>query len=147
MLHTIELMPRGGVKIVDVKPILDHGPNTDGEAAFEDKMGRRFVMATTKGANPPIRPPASLEAVRRPNPVLYDKPREKLAFWWCPSLPNDQLHGRAYGTGELRLVGRRARVCPVRGELPNDRVRHTVLQSDMRGMLPKQGKLMKVLDR
>jgi hypothetical protein len=30
MFHTIEVMPRGGVKVLDVKPIPNHSPNMDG---------------------------------------------------------------------------------------------------------------------
>jgi hypothetical protein len=43
---TIETAPRGRVEVMDVKPILDHLPNTNREAAFEEEMVGGFVMAS-----------------------------------------------------------------------------------------------------
>jgi hypothetical protein len=43
---TIETAPRGRVDVMDVKPILDHLPNTNREAAFEEEVVGRFVMAS-----------------------------------------------------------------------------------------------------
>jgi hypothetical protein len=64
-----------------------------------------------------------------------------------PSLPNNGFHAIADSSGELRLVGRRARVDPIGGKFPNDRVQHFILKGDLPGVLPKHGEFMKVLNR
>lgn len=61
-------------EVGQAKPIFDHVPNPQSEAAMEEEMSRRLGGPITKGAITTIRPPTPLETIRCPNPVLDDKP-------------------------------------------------------------------------
>jgi hypothetical protein len=92
------------MEVMYVKPILDHLPNPNREAALEEKVRGRLVMTQTKRTNSPIGPPPLCKTVRRPKPVLDDEPGEELAFGRSPSLPNDGIHAGVNCSRELRII-------------------------------------------
>jgi hypothetical protein len=115
------------VEIVYVKPIFDHVPYPNREAALEEKMSDRLVMSPTERTNSPIRPTHLCKPIRRPNAILDDEPGEKLAFGKSPSLPNNGIHAGSNSPRKLSLISGRARIGTIVGELPNDGVGGTIV--------------------
>ena len=68
--NALKGVPTMGVEIVEVEPIFDHDPNSNGVAAFEEEAACCLVLAWTKGGNSPIGPTPPLEPACRPNMIF-----------------------------------------------------------------------------
>jgi hypothetical protein len=73
-----------------------------------------------KGAKPTIVPPPLLQPIRRPKPILKNKPCMVFRLRGRPSFPHELVHGRFNKAKELQLVGGSRGILAIGGKLPNN---------------------------
>jgi hypothetical protein len=86
-----------------------------------------------------------LQAIGRPNPILQKKPRKKLHFRRCPSLPHQLVHVRSNGSNELYLISRFGGILAIGREPPNNVILNPIPELDVVNKSPKLDKLCKII--
>jgi hypothetical protein len=143
----LESSPLRRVKIGKTQPLLNVAPNSDSEAAFEEKVGRRLDIAIAKGAVPTIGTTSGNKPVSHPHPVLKNEPGEEFTFWGGPILPNSGIHISADETLKLRFVGGGSRVRSRSRELPRNGIQSIISKLHPGSAMPKLNCLLNVLNR
>jgi hypothetical protein len=112
--------PLPWVQTTNAKPIPKLFPNTNGEAAMDEEVVVALFGLLAKGTKPTIVPPPLPQSIRRPKPILEDKPCMILHFRERPSFPHKLIHTKFNKAEELQLVGGCRGILPITGKLPNN---------------------------
>mgnify|MGYP006951656100 FL=1 len=85
-------MPPGGVNVMKTKLGRERPPKPNSEAALEEKMSTCFLLPRAKRTQAAVGPPAPLQAVRSPDPILNSQPSKEFDLRRSPNFPDHTIH-------------------------------------------------------